>query len=89
MSIDRHDSEMHPRCPPLGGEVPFRHCRTTNQGLPCHRIVMCWLDRVDMTAFLRTYYTPEEIERMSQRPESRLDILLGTLSRVRGGDPEG
>ena len=39
MSRDRHDHEMHPRCPPLGGEVPFRHCRQVNAGLPCHRVV--------------------------------------------------
>lgn len=84
MSIDRHDPEHHPRCPPLGGPVPFRHCRSTNQGLPCHRIVVCWSDRIDIAGYLRACYTPEQIERMSRRPEARLDILLGTLARVQG-----
>jgi len=89
VSIDRHDPETHPRCPPLGGAVPFRHCRTTNRGLPCHRIVMCWADRVDIAAYLRECFTTEEIQRMSQPPESRLDILLGTVARVRDRQKNG
>ena len=39
MAIDQYDHEMHPRCPPLGGEVPFYHCRRVNRSLPCHRVV--------------------------------------------------
>ena len=84
MAIDQYDREMHPRCPPLGGEVPFYHCRRVNQGLPCHRIVVCWADRIDIGTFLRAHYTPEEIERMSKPPASRLGVMLETLDRVRG-----
>lgn len=83
MSIEQHDQEMHPRCPPLGGEVPFRHCRRVNRGLPCHRVVVCWADRLDIVSFIRENYTDEEVRRMSRPPESRLEILLGTLERVR------
>ncbi|GAB4265532.1 MULTISPECIES: hypothetical protein [Deferrisoma] len=83
MGIDRYDEELHPRCPPLGGEVPFRHCRRVNRGLPCHRIVVCWADRIDIGAFLREHYTPEELEAMSRPPASRLGVMLETLDRVR------
>ncbi|MHB8765068.1 MAG: hypothetical protein ACYDA8_12140 [Deferrisomatales bacterium] len=83
MGIDRHDREIHPRCPPLGGEVPFHHCRRVNRGLPCHRLPGCWADRFDVIAFIRETYTPEEIDRMCEPPESRLDVMLGTLNRVR------
>lgn len=83
MELDRFDHQMHPRCPPLGGEVPFYHCRRVNQGLPCHRIVVCWADRLDIVSFLREGYTAEEIECMSRPPESRLGVILGTLERVR------
>jgi len=89
VNLDRYDEEMHPRCPPLGGEVPFRHCRRVNAGLPCHRIVICWADRLDIASFLRDGYTPEEIVRMSQPPASRLDILFETLDRVRGATLSG
>jgi len=83
MSRDRHDHEMHPRCPPLGGEVPFRHCRQVNAGLPCHRVVICWADRLDIGAYLRECYSVEEIERMSKPSESRLQVMFDTLARVR------
>ena len=89
MSIDRYDQEMHPRCPPLGGPVPFFHCRRVNRGLPCHRIVVCWADRLDIAGFIREHYTAEEIERMNRPPPSRMGIVLETLDRVRGkGHPE-
>jgi len=87
MHLERHDPEMHPRCPPLGGEVPFYHCRQVNGGLPCHRVVICWADRLDIAAFLREGYTTEELERMSRPPESRLQILVDTLERVRDRGP--
>ncbi len=83
MGIDRYDQQMHPRCPPLGGEVPFYHCRRVNRGLPCHRIVLCWADRVDIASFIRENYSPEEIEAMSRPPESRLAVMLETVQRVK------
>lgn len=85
MSRDRYDHEMHPRCPPLGGEVPFRHCRQVNAGLPCHRVVICWADQLDIAAYLRECYSVKEIEQMSKPPDSRLHIMLDTVSRVRAG----
>jgi hypothetical protein len=60
-----------------------------HQGLPCHRIVLCWADRIDIAAFLREGYTAEELERMSQPPESRLEVMLGTLARVRSTQDPG
>ncbi|NOY45686.1 MAG: hypothetical protein GXP50_09590 [Deltaproteobacteria bacterium] len=83
MGIDRYDQEIHPRCPPLGGEVPFYHCRRVNRGLPCHRIVLCWADRVDIASFIRENYSQEEIEAMSRPPESRLAVMLETAQRVK------
>ncbi len=83
MGIDRYDQEMHPRCPPLGGEVPFYHCRRVNRGLPCYRIVLCWADRVDIASFIRENYSQEEIEAMSRPPEPRLAVMLETAQRVR------
>jgi hypothetical protein len=50
---------------------------------------MCWADRVDIAAYLRECFTTEEIQRMSQPPESRLDILLGTVARVRDRQKNG
>lgn len=84
MSIDRHDGEVHPRCPPLGGEVPFRHCRQVNDGLPCHRVVVCWQGRLEIASFLREHYRAEEIEAMSRPPRSRLEVIIGAVERVRG-----
>ena len=83
MPREEHDARIHPRCPPLGGEVPFRHCRTVNRGLPCQRILGCWEGKIDVLAFLRGNYTLEELEPSFQPARSRLDILFETVERVR------
>lgn len=83
MAREEHDAKMHPRCPPLGGEVPFRHCRTLNRGVPCQRILGCWEGTIDVLAFLRGNYTLEELEPVFHPTPSRLEILFDTVDRVR------
>ncbi len=83
MARDEHDSLMHPRCPSLGGEVPFRHCRRVNLGLPCQRLLGCWEGTIDVLAFLRENYTLEELEPVFKPSPSRLETMFETLSRVR------
>jgi hypothetical protein len=84
MPRGEHDALMHPRCPPLGGEVPFRHCRTVNLGLPCQRLLGCWQDRLDVLGFLRENYTLEELEPVFQPQKSRLEVMLEAVAKVKG-----
>lgn len=84
MAREQFDEKMHPRCPPLGGEVPFRHCRRLNGGLPCQRLLGCWQDQLDVLTFLREHYTLEELEPIFHPSKPRLDIMFETVSRVKG-----
>lgn len=74
--LDEHDDKTR-RCPPLGGPVPFKYCRTVNAKLPCRRILECWGAKFDVVGWLEENYTDDEIRRaMTPDARSRLDKIL-------------
>ncbi len=76
--IDEHD-DLSRRCPPLGGPVPFKYCRTMNRKLPCQRIVQCWGPKFNVIEWLKENYSPEQIEQaLTPDTRSRLDKILET-----------
>ena len=70
------------RCPQLGGQVPFKYCRTMAAGLPSARLSECWGDRLDVAAFLSGNYTPEQLQQITA-PPGRLETIFETLARVK------
>ena len=81
MSKEQFDEEKLWRCPLLGGGVPFRHCRKTNDSLPCPRIVDCWHGRMDLPAFLLENYSEDELKRALQPSQGRLDTILKSVQK--------
>jgi len=83
--IEKYDEKTYWRCPPLGGPVQFVHCRKVNGGLPCNRIAGCWSAKMDLPAFLKENYTPEELELALGSPgKGRLETIFETLEKTRG-----
>ena len=87
--VTAHDERMHYRCPFLGGQVPFRHCRTTDHGMPCARIVACWEHVFDVRAFLAAHYDPAELEARWRRPRKDKRLTLVDLIRQARGEADG
>ena len=79
--LSQHDRRMHYRCPMLGGEVPFGHCRTTAEGHPCARIVTCWERLFDVRAFLAAHYDLAELETRWAEPRQPKILTLVELVR--------
>jgi len=74
--IDEHD-ELSRRCPPLGGPVPFKYCRTVNRKLPCGRILLCWGGKIDIPAFLEANYKEEELKAVFERdPRTKVQKIV-------------
>ena len=72
------------RCPQLGGEVPFRYCRTVNENLPCRRIMVCWEFRVKISKFLGEHYSVDQIQCALAPPtKTRLDTILEIIEKVK------
>ncbi|MGZ3590427.1 MAG: hypothetical protein ACXU99_07190 [Thermodesulfobacteriota bacterium] len=77
-------------CPQLGGEIPFRYCRTVNEDLPCRRIVVCWEFRIKISEFLGEHYSIDQIERALAPPtKTRLDTILELIQKTQRIKEEG
>jgi hypothetical protein len=72
------------RCPQLGGEIPFRYCRTVNEDLPCRRIIACWEFRIEISQFLNHHYSLDQIQRALSPPsKTRLETILDLVDKAK------
>jgi hypothetical protein len=77
-------------CSQLGGEVPFRYCRTVNENLPCRRIIVCWEFRVEISAFLGDHYSIDQIQRALAPPsKTRIETILEFIEEAKKIKKEG
>ncbi len=87
--IEEHDALII-RCPQLGGEVPFRYCRTVHENLPCRRIMVCWEFRIEITTFLDEHYAIDQIQRaLAPTTKTRLDTILELIEKAKKTKEEG
>ena len=71
-------------CPQLGGEIPFRYCRTVNENLPCRKIIVCWEFRIEISKFLGEHYSREQIQHALAPPtKTRLDTILELIEKAK------
>jgi hypothetical protein len=82
--IDAHDALVI-RCPQLGGEAPFRYCRTVEESHPCRRVSACWAAMFDIDAFLRDHCADPIEDRAATIPTARgrLEMILDLVERIR------
>jgi hypothetical protein len=88
-AIEEHDS-LITYCPQLGGEVPFRYCRTINEDLPCGRIMVCWEFRIEISKFMGEHYSVDQIQCALTAPtKTRLDTILELIEKAKKTKDEG
>jgi hypothetical protein len=81
--IEEHDALII-RCPQLGGEVPFKYCRTMNEDLPCRRMMACWEFRMEISKFLAEHYMIDQIQRALAPPtKTRLNTILELIEKAK------
>jgi hypothetical protein len=82
MNIDQFDT-ITIRCPRLGGDAHFKFCRTSEEPF-CHRIIVCWAERVDIGSFLARHYTPEQIHLgLERKSGGKLNQILNAADKAR------
>ena len=71
-------------CPQLGGEIPFKYCRTVNDDLPCRRIMVCWEFRIEISKFLGEHYSIDKIQRALAPPtKTKVDTILELIEKAK------
>ena len=87
--IEAYDSQII-RCPQLGGEVPFKYCRTLNEDLPCRKIIICWEFRLAIAQFLRDHYSLDQIQKALAPPtKTRMETILELIEKAKKIKEEG
>ncbi len=72
----------------LGHTLFFRYCRCMNEGLPCHNILNCWFERLEIESFMAENYSEEELQVIFKAPEMKLVSLAKILRRVKKEDSD-
>lgn len=72
------------RCPRLGHQIEFSYCRRENQGLPCFKTLDCWHQHFDVAEMLSKELTPEEWDRVFNRPaKPKMKSLLELIDQAK------
>jgi len=81
-TIDQYDA-LEMRCLKLGGEVPFKYCRTAGEPF-CARIIVCWATRIDIGAYLADNFSPEQIQScLEKKAPGRLAQIFQTVDKIK------
>jgi len=87
MSIDQFDT-IPIRCPRLGGDAHFKFCRTSEEPF-CHRIIVCWAQRIDIGTFLACHYTPEQIQAgLERKSGGKISQIIKAADKAKGNSEE-
>ena len=87
-AIKEHDTLII-YCPQLGGEIPFRYCRTINEDLPCRKIMVCWEFRIEISKFLGEHYSMDQIQLALAPPtKTRMETIFELIEKAKKAKEE-
>jgi len=67
-SIEPPNDDYQIRCPRLGHQIFFSYCVVENDGNPCFKIIDCWFRHFDVEAYLQKKLSPEQWDKLVNRP---------------------
>ncbi len=83
--IDQYDNEEG-YCRMLGHRLPFKYCRSVNDGLPCRKVMDCWFDVFPVLQFLSDNFSEEELKSIfCAEPKTRMVSLIEIINKVKTG----
>jgi len=53
--------------------------------LPCRKVLDCWHEHIDITAYLSEILTPKEIEAITATPKPKVTQLLELIQKAKEG----
>ena len=73
--LERYD-EQNNYCRMLGHYIPFKYCRTQQNGMPCAKILDCHFERIPIQEFINKHYSEaEQTTIFKQQPPKMTSIL--------------
>ena len=60
----------------LGHDIHFAYCRAPGSELPCRKIFDCWFRIFDVEVFIRSHYSPTDMEKiLAPRPDKAVTLV--------------
>ncbi len=81
-TMERYDDNII-YCRALGHQVPFKYCRKLKGEMPCGKIFDCWFETVNITEYMNSFYTEEEIQRIVEPPKPKVSSLVELIERAK------
>ncbi len=81
--MERYDTEEG-YCRMLGHYLPFSYCRSLKEGLPCHKIVDCWFERLPIKEFIAEHYSEDDLEKALTPPQPKMASILSLIEKAKG-----
>jgi len=81
--------DLDTRCPRLGGTVPFGYCLAPGEPTPCYKVLNCWWEIFDVTAYLRSHLPEDVFEKLleDRDPPNRLNSIFELVERFKNTKP--
>ena len=79
--IDSYDHKES-YCRKLGHNLHFKYCRSAQQGLPCAKIMDCWIGKLPVRQFIMSHYQGQ-MEEIFRPPSSKINSILEIVDRVK------
>lgn len=81
MAIDLYD-DKDCYCRKLGHTLRFRYCRCAQRGLPCAKIMDCWIGKLPVRQFIINHYQGQ-FEEIFRPPAAKISSILEIVDRVK------
>lgn len=80
--IAKQDQMQHFWCPLLGQTMTFGYCRRMADGLPCHRVLICFESHFPVQQFLDYHFDAATQARFLAAPKGRMERVVETLDKT-------
>ncbi len=85
MGIDTNKDQMERRCPRLGGQIPFRYCRTGgDDDSACWKIFDCWWEYFDVVGYLQECLSDAKFQALvDKKPQAKIVSLVELIEQAK------
>ena len=80
--LEQYDS-LEGYCRMLGHYLPFKYCRTQQNGIPCSKILDCYFERIPIQDFIDKNYSEEEQKSIFVQHTPKLNTILDLIQKAK------
>lgn len=70
-------------CRMLGHELSFDYCRTSNNKLPCRKILDCWFERIEIHKYIEENFSEDEQKEIFKPPQDKVSTIFDLIEKAK------